>query len=174
MRPVRLVAVGDAPPLEALASRVALELHTVCTVEPGCVDAAPAYDATRNQHYATALLRSLAPRPHDGLVVVGVTGFDLFVPILTYVFGEAQMPGSAAIVSLHRLREEFYGLPPRPDVMLERLAKEVVHEVGHTYGLRHCDEWECVMASSHSVELIDVKRASFCARCVRAVANGAS
>ncbi|MBI3470125.1 MAG: hypothetical protein HY013_02060, partial [Candidatus Solibacter usitatus] len=74
---------------------------------------------------------------------------------LTFVFGEAQLEGRCALVSFHRLREEFYGLPARPDLLGERLLKEAVHEVGHTFGLRHCGRWSCVMALTHAVERLD-------------------
>jgi hypothetical protein len=67
-------------------------------------------------------------------------------------------------LSLHRLREEFYGLPARAELMRERLVKEGVQELGHTFGLRHCDDWRCVMASSHAVERLDVKGRSFAPR----------
>jgi uncharacterized peroxidase-related enzyme len=90
---------------------------------------------------------------------------DLFVPVLTFVFGEAQLDGNCAVVSTARLDEEFYGLPARSDLLRERLVKEASHELGHTFGLRHCADWRCVMASSHAVERLDVKGADFCAAC---------
>jgi archaemetzincin len=73
------------------------------------------------------------------------------------------------------LEEERYGLPANVEELRERLTKETVHELGHTLGLRHCDHWHCVMASSHSVELVDVKQAEFCEECSEVVrkANGA-
>jgi archaemetzincin len=85
--------------------------------------------------------------------------------VLTFVFGEAQLEGRCALVSLHRLREEFYGLPGSDALLRERLLKESVHELGHTFGLRHCDDWTCVMASTHAVERLDVKSVEFCRTC---------
>ncbi|MBI4462937.1 MAG: archemetzincin, partial [Acidobacteria bacterium] len=64
--------------------------------------------------------------------LLGITALDLYVPVLTFVFGEAQLSGRCALVSAHRLREEFYGLPPSNDLFHERLVKEAVHELGHT------------------------------------------
>jgi archaemetzincin len=98
-----------------------------------------------------------------------LTESDLFVPILTFVFGEAQFPGRAAIISAARLREEFYGLPPNTAKLDQRLLKEAVHEIGHTRGLAHCDDWRCVMVSSHRVERLDLKSAEFCSRCRKAI-----
>ena len=97
--------------------------------------------------------------------VLGVTACDLYVPVLTFVFGEAQLGGACALVSTARLNEEFYGMPPREELTRERLIKEAVHELGHTFGLRHCNYCRCVMSSSHAVELLGVKEARFCAAC---------
>jgi len=102
--------------------------------------------------------------------VLGVTAADLYIPILTFVFGEAQLRGQCALVSLHRLRQEFYGLPADPGLLRERLLKEAVHELGHTLELTHCDDYGCVMAASHSVEWIDLKGAVPCSVCQRKVA----
>jgi len=105
--------------------------------------------------------------------ILGVTAWDLYVPVLTFVFGEAQLDGNCAVVSTARLGEEFYGLPPRADVLRDRLLKEAVHELGHTFGLRHCNDWRCVMSSSHGVERLDVKSADFCPACKKPVhSNG--
>jgi archaemetzincin len=89
--------------------------------------------------------------------------------LLTFIFGEAQLDGNCAVVSTARLKEEFYGLPRREELFLERLIKEAAHELGHTFGLRHCMDWRCVMASSHAVERLDVKGAEFCKSCRKTV-----
>ena len=74
---------------------------------------------------------------------------DLYIPVLTFVFGEAQLSDGGAVVSAHRLRQEFYGMPTDPELLHERLLKESLHELGHTYGLRHCPDYTCVMSSSN-------------------------
>jgi archaemetzincin len=138
------------------------------------LDPRVAFDTGRNQYHSTRLLERLSNgAPRDESRTLGLTGLDLFVPVLTFVFGEAQLAGSCALVSCHRLRDEFYGLPPRPDLLEQRLLKEAVHEIGHTFGLRHCANWECVMSSSHSVERLDLKGATFCPQCRKAIrSNG--
>jgi archaemetzincin len=93
------------------------------------------------------------------------------VPILTFVFGEAQLQGGCALVSTHRLHEEFYGLETREELTRERLLKEAVHELGHTFGLRHCRDWRCAMASTHAVERLDLKEAAFCPACAGIMAR---
>jgi archaemetzincin len=161
---------GLPPPdlLDRLAAEAARLLGASCRVEPDPLDITFSYDELRRQAWSTPVLARLASRPHaPGSAVVGVTGLDLFVPVFTFVFGEAQVAGPAAIISTHRLREEFYGLPPDPARLLERLMKELLHELGHTQGLRHCGDWRCVMSSAHTVERIDVRQAAFCPDCAR-------
>lgn len=130
------------------------------------VDPTPALDTVRNQYNSSILLASLLTRlgDNDGKVL-GVTGLDLFVPVLTFVFGEAQLGGTAALVSTFRLDETFYGLPPNPKLLQERLLKEAIHELGHTFGLIHCRNFACVMHSSTSVEEIDLKGVELCREC---------
>ncbi len=125
-----------------------------------------AFDPSRQQYNSTALLaqlvRSYSASQEKNIAVVAV---DLYVPVLTFVFGEAQLDGIAAVVSHHRLANQFYGLPRDDRLMLDRLAKEVVHELGHTFGLYHCRHFECVMRSSTYVEEIDLKRNWLCEEC---------
>ena len=78
---------------------------------------------------------------------LGVTAYDLYVPVRTFVLGEAQLCGNCAVVSAARLSDEYYGLPPNPTLLRERWLKEAAHELGHTFGLRHCSDWRCVMSN---------------------------
>ncbi len=166
--------------LDDLAARLARVFEISCHVWAGTLEVNFAHDAARNQYMSTSILARLAALRESepfanhspGARLLGVTALDLFVPVLTFVFGEAQLDGRCGVVSTHRLREEHYGLPPNPELLAGRLAKEAVHELGHTYGLRHCDDWSCVMASTHSVERLDLKGAEFCAGCARVVRGG--
>jgi archaemetzincin len=151
--------------LEQLASALARTFRTPCRIRPETFDVTPAHDARRLQYYSTAILQQMERTADPDARVLGVTGCDLFVPVLTFVFGEAQLDGSCAVVSTARLKEEFYGLPPREELMRERLVKEAAHELGHTFGLRHCSDWRCVMSSSHGVERLDIKGVEFCKSC---------
>jgi archaemetzincin len=125
-----------------------------------------AWDASRRQHDASALMAQVARRAEtSGTRCLAIVEVDLFVPVLTFVFGQAALRGSSGIVSLHRLANPFYGLPRDDGLLRERLEKEVLHELGHMFGLVHCRQFECVMRSSTYVEEIDLKRAAFCPEC---------
>jgi archaemetzincin len=129
-----------------------------------------AFDPNRVQFNSSLILRQLitAP-PADAERILGVVDVDLFIPILTFVFGEAQLKGIGAVVSVHRLHNRFYGLPENREDTMDRLLKEAVHELGHTFGLIHCTEPGCVMNSSTYVENIDQKSAEFCPLCQKNV-----
>ena len=127
-----------------------------------------AFSDSRHQYNSTTLLAQLVSgSPSPASKVIGITNVDLYIPVLTFVFGEAQLGGTAAIASSHRLRNAFYGMPEDRELLLERLEKEVVHELGHTYNLIHCQDFNCVMYSSSSVGEIDVKGVDFCTECRR-------
>jgi len=177
IRSIRVQPVGEAVALEILdnlAADLAIAFRTSCHVDAAPLEAEFALDAGRLQFHSTAILaRLIETAPLEpGARILGVTDRDLYVPVLTFVFGEAQLGGHAALISLHRLREEFYGLPPSGALLRERIVKEAVHELGHTLGLRHCPNWWCVMASAHAVEKLDLKSRDFCAACERAVRAG--
>lgn len=125
-----------------------------------------AYNISRGQSNSSALLAELLrlfPR-HDGKLL-GITAVDLFIPVLTFVFGEAQLNDRASVASGCRLREEFYGMEADEELFRQRLLKEAVHELGHTFGLLHCTNYDCAMHSSTSVDDIDIKGAHLCAEC---------
>ncbi|UCE17806.1 MAG: archaemetzincin family Zn-dependent metalloprotease [Gemmatimonadota bacterium] len=134
------------------------------------IDPSFAYDHSRKQHNSSLLLAKLVDiKPKDALRIVGVTDLDLFIPILTFVFGEAQLSGPASIVSTQRLRNEFYGLPKNDGLLQQRLEKEAIHELGHTFGLVHCRNDLCVMRPSTYVENIDLKPPQLCYSCLKTI-----
>lgn len=120
-----------------------------------------AFDPRRQQHSSRVMLTWLIERvPHPGSKMLGITDVDLFIPVLTFVFGEAQLGGCAAVVSLERLRHAA-----APALLRARLLKEAVHEIGHTFGLVHCAVSACVMARSPSVAAVDGKLDRLCGDC---------
>jgi archaemetzincin len=125
-----------------------------------------AYDPKRRQYLASELLAKLKK---SGIAkdekVLDIVDVDLYAPGLNFVFGQADITSGVALISLCRLRQEFYGLPSDNALFLDRAAKEAVHEMGHTFGLGHCKNAKCVMHFSNSLADTDWKQIAFCSQC---------
>lgn len=168
MNLVNLLPVGtiDVALLEHLQSAIPRSLQVACEILPFRLDPASAYHSERQQFHSSELLQRMQSlvRSRDWRFLA-VADVDLYIPILTYVFGEAQLGGPCAIVSSFRLRQEFYGLDRDDGLLRQRLLKECIHELGHTLDLRHCQDYRCTMASSHAVEWIDLRESTLCPSC---------
>ena len=124
-----------------------------CKIIPANLDPEFAYHGERQQYHSSEILyRMNSFLTSDSWRILGITSADLYIPILTFVFGERRWVAACAVVSAHRLKQEFYGLPASPQLYRERILKESVHELGHTVNLTHCDDYRCAMAPSHAVE----------------------
>ena len=150
--------------MEELKDKVGGIFHCPVEIKAGFSDLYQAYNPEREQYLSSKLLASLKKSEREERVV-GIADVDLYVPRLNYVFGEADTFSGTAIVSLYRLRQEYYGLAPDEALFLERATKEIVHELGHTFGLRHCPNNKCVMHFSNSLADTDLKEAHFCNKC---------
>jgi len=166
---IAILRVG--PVDENLVKSVQSGLHetfpkTTCSI---LEDAMPmpkdAYDTARRQYYSSNILAKIEAEKYDVNRVLAVTEADLYVPRLNFVFGEALCPGKAAVISLCRLRPEFYGESPNMALFVERSVKEAVHEIGHTFGLGHCNDSACIMFFSNSILDTDRKKLVFCEKC---------
>ncbi len=167
---MRYLYVGATPEVEeealtAVRDRMAAEFGApVRELDLPAIEFA--FDRGRRQYGSIPVLEMLGRVcPADALKVLAVTEHDLFIPVLTFVFGHAQLGGKVAVISLARLRQEFYGLAPNREIFVERAHKEALHEVGHTFGLVHCADRSCAMALGTNIRQIDGKRAAFCAAC---------
>lgn len=190
LSPICIIPLLPVP--EELIASIVHPLHSIfqthiCVEQPVTGFVEKAFDDSRGQYNSTDIIRQLLENQSDtehGYFVrnvpvlrqpiylptlqskiLGITSVDLFVPVLTYVFGEAQLEGTACVVSTYRLDNTIYGLPADPVLFFERTLKESVHELGHTYGLYHCRNLECAMHSSTAVEDIDVKGGLLCGEC---------
>ena len=159
--------VGElsAEMIEAVAAEI--ERAFGFSTETGSVleDLAFALDQNRHQYHSTLILDQLAAKiPRHCIRVLAIAQVDLFIPILTHVYGEAQLGGSACIISTFRLNEGGSGMniPPR---YIERIVKEAIHELGHTFNLRHCPEHTCIMHYCRTEEDVDRKSDKLCRYC---------
>ncbi|MDM8522387.1 archaemetzincin family Zn-dependent metalloprotease [Desulfococcaceae bacterium HSG8] len=152
--------------LAHLARHIRTRCGLECRISPEMENPRYAYNETRHQYDSKVILKHLIRCcPHDTLRFIGVTPVDLYVPILKYVFGLAQIEGQCALISLHRLHPRFYDQPPDHDLLVERVKKTAVHELGHTFGLTHCRDRRCIMYSSTRIEDTDHKQSLFCPTC---------
>ena len=126
-----------------------------------------ALNSTRGQLFFGSLVGRVCAAYETGDLVLGITDFDLYKTSHQFVFGSASEAQRCAVVSLHRLRSEFYGDPPDENALFQRLLKESVHEIGHALGLRHCYNARCAMYYSNSVFDTDNKYSHFCETCER-------
>ncbi len=125
-----------------------------------------ALDRGRSQYDCYAILKQLLRIKPNCLRVMGVTGADLFIQALRYVYGVSQVDGRCSIISAYRLSPEFYNKAPDREILFDRLTKTAVHELGHSMGLTHCRDRRCVMYSSIRIADTDLKEAYFCPTCM--------
>ncbi len=151
--------------LEAIGPAVHRTYRTDARVMPLLHDIEFAFDPKRAQYGSTPVLTKLSSAaPPWALKVLALVREDLFIPILTHVFGEAQMGGKAAIVSTARLYDNL-SLPLHRDIFIQRAIKEILHELGHTFSLRHCRDHRCIMHYSNSVADVDRRSDTLCRYC---------
>ena len=152
------------PILDSLKKSVAAFTNSNVSIVKQKIDFQSCYDDNRAQYDAVKIIQQFE-KPSAPFTIV-LTSVDLFIPIFTFVFGLAKLNGKVGIVSSHRLENRFYGLPKNPARLKERILKEIIHEMGHLKGLRHCPQFKCVMASSTAADELDIKDHFFCDLCL--------
>jgi archaemetzincin len=151
-----------------LITEIGREVHRITGCSPLTAsvlqDIDFAFESIRNQHYSTPILEKLADLAPPGTVkILAICSVDLFIPILTYIYGEAQLGGKACIISTHRLNE---GLGTAPsEIFIQRVVKEAIHELGHTFNLRHCKDHACCMHYCRTIKDVDRKTHQLCRYC---------
>lgn len=152
--------------LRRITLAVESEFRYQVTNEEFHLDLNPYYNPGRRQYDGNKLLANLNGSTYNIYYrLICLFRIDLYIPILTYIFGQAILGEKTAIASIYRLRNELYGLNKDDNLLLARAVKEVIHELGHTFGLLHCHSPVCVMRSSTYVEDIDQKSSTLCNRC---------
>lgn len=149
-----------------IAEDVKSEFWLPVKIRDGHIDLSEFYDPARNQYDGNRLLKKIETvYATDNAKTLGLFNVDLFIPILTYIFGQAFLNGRSGIASVFRLRNERYGIKANEHLFVDRTRKEVIHELGHMFGLIHCRNPLCVMRSSTYVEDIDQKTHNLCSDC---------
>jgi archaemetzincin len=165
---ITLKPIGDIDNniLEELKERLSQTFGCPVEIIPEANNLERAYDSKRQQYLASKLLARLKK---SGVAkdekILGIVDVDLYAPGLNFIFGQADINSGVALISLCRLRQEYYGLPSDNTLFLDRVAKEAVHELGHTFGLGHCKNAKCVMHFSNSLADTDLKQPAFCSKC---------
>lgn len=164
---VLITPLCGSPPsfLEPVGRSVQKAFGLSTCIKPLIQDIEFAFHFSRNQYHSTSILEALDQQaPKDYSKILAIADVDLFIPILTHVFGEAQMGGRAAMISTYRLID---GLPQADadTSFLNRLIKEALHELGHTFRLKHCPDPACIMHYCRSLKDVDLKSQSFCRYC---------
>jgi len=155
----------DSPVLRQICGRISRIFGYNCEIRPLLQDIEFALDRERGQYYSTPILHRLADlAPAQALKVLAIVDVDLFIPVLTHVYGEAQLGGRACIVSTRRLKEQ---LSPANQLqtLTRRLVIEALHELGHTFNLRHCKDPACIMHYCRMVKDVDRKSDQLCRYC---------
>ncbi len=164
---ILLIAVGEVEPkvIETLKYDLSRVFKRKVLIGRGMARPEDAFNRKRNQYLSTAILKAIMERKEYSIYekVLGIIDLDLYVPRLNFVFGEASK--RVAIISLTRLRSEFYDLPQDQALFRKRVLTEAVHELGHTYELGHCGNSHCVMFFSNSLIDTDMKGPAFCPKC---------
>ncbi|RPI26459.1 MAG: hypothetical protein EHM61_11745 [Acidobacteria bacterium] len=165
---IYLTSVGRIE--EGLLEILESQLADVFGLRVGCLKPLPepsyAFDPKRRQYSSVAVMHELMRVcPASGARLLGITEKDLFIPVLSFVFGQAQLNGSLSVVSLARLHQEFYQFAPDQPLLQERALKEAMHELGHTFGLVHCPEKACPMSLATNIHQLDLKKTDWCVSC---------
>jgi len=155
----------DADILHAVEAMVPDVFSLLCHIQPLIDNIDFAWDARRRQFHSTVILEELsANAPLNAHKIIALTHHDLFIPILTHVYGEAQLGGRSSIVSTCRLADGI-SVVSRRATYLMRIVKETAHELGHTFDLRHCKDNRCLMHYCRSIGDVDTKTGQFCRYC---------
>ncbi len=165
---ITLIAFGlpDQDLLRAVSGEVSGNFQLPLILRSGYLDLSEFYDPARRQYNGDSILKKLeSGYLQKSSKTMGLFAVDLYIPILTYIFGQAHLNGNTGIISIYRLAGERYGIARNGRQLIRRLSKEIIHELGHMFGLIHCIDPVCVMRSSTYVEDIDQKDAVFCKTC---------
>ncbi|MBV8246394.1 MAG: archaemetzincin family Zn-dependent metalloprotease [Candidatus Eremiobacteraeota bacterium] len=167
-RRIRIVPINAIPADFLSRLALCLEERFLYTIDVARALVVPqsSVNSARKQMFVSTLTSKVArAHPDEEGLILAITDFDLYKTSHRFLFGDADEQQRLAVVSLHRLRCEFYGEDVDPNVVFQRALKESVHELGHALGLKHCYNARCAMHYSNSVFETDNKMSHFCDAC---------
>jgi len=167
-RRMGVVPIGNIPEIatKTIAAHIIGYLNLDSDILPPLKHPEYAHDERRLQYNAGAILKRLDLEAFpDHMKVIGVLDVDIYVPILTHVFGEAKQGGKCGLVSLYRLKKQLDGSTSPEPILLERAAKVALHEIGHLFSLLHCMDERCLMHFSGGLRELDNAPVLFCRYC---------
>lgn len=165
---IKLITFGHFDDVFLQMLRIKLQniFEVSVSMQSAHIDLIRFFDAARKQYNGHLILKELEEKyTSPATKTIGLLQVDIFIPILTYIFGQAQLGGAFGIVSNYRLGNERYGLPRNSELLHARFTKILSHELGHAFGLIHCRTPACVMQPSTYIEDIDQKNELFCQNC---------
>ena len=164
---IEIIPLGqvDQVALSVTAANIQAIIGLTASIETPWPDPDYAVIPARQQYNAVPILKNLNHTPDSRTLRLGLTNSDLCLPFLSYVFGEAQVNGCTAVVSLHRLNKGPDGRPAPRSLVYERLVKITLHETAHILGLLHCHDTACLMHFSIGLTQLDQLNAIFCRTC---------
>ncbi len=171
---IRIVPVNavDGVFLDRLALCLEERFLASARIERSLIVPRSALNSTRRQLFLSTLItKVMRAFPDDDGTILTITDFDLYKTSQRYIFGDADEMQRIAIISMHRLRSEFYGEPPDENLVFQRTLKECVHELGHAFGLKHCYNARCAMYYSNSIFETDNKMSHFCEACDKRISR---
>ena len=165
---IGVVSIGRVPGI--VSNSIAAHIIGYLELEADVLSSLPhptyALDRKRHQYNAATIIKNLESKSfHNYSKILGVVDVDLFIPIFTHTFGEAQQGGRLALASLHRLKVNADESTSTTSFMLERIAKVALHEIGHLFNLFHCSDERCLMHFSGDLKELDNTPIYFCRYC---------
>ena len=167
-KPIGVVPLGEVCELtvKSIAAHILGYFHLDALVLPPMQHPIYAYNERRHQYDAGAIITAMESLPFPQCdKVIGVMDLDLFIPIFVHVLGEARQGGSAALVSIYRLKPSSSPSQDAQNLQMERAAKVALHELGHLYDLHHCMDRLCLMHFSGGLEDLDQTPLYLCRYC---------
>jgi archaemetzincin len=165
-----IVPLGESEffELSRLAGHLASVFGSAVDILSGARTPEEAFSVARNQYFSTVLLHKLELLKSSGREkILGLVDDDMYTPNRAWVMGASDRFAGTSVISMYRLRQEYFGYEEEDKVLYRRTCKEAVHQLGHLHGMGACRNPRCAMFASDNMQDIDEKREKFCDNCLR-------